>query len=80
MELPALVVRVPNQIELASWSGEARRFANAIGAEFVDGGRAFEDLAEDEFDAHWLPYDGHWNQRGSDRFAAFILEVLVRWP
>jgi hypothetical protein len=36
-------------------------------------------LAESEFDALWLPVDGHWNQQGSDRFAKFALEALRDW-
>jgi hypothetical protein len=83
---PVLVVFVPSRTHLlGSWQHrealeETRAFAAALGAEFVDGSRAFQELTEEEIRAHWLRYDAHWNQRGSDRFAAFMAQVLRPWP
>ncbi len=79
-KLPALVVRVPNRVEHISWNGDAIRFAERLGARFVDGGEAFDGLSDDAFDALWLPVDGHWNQRGSDLFAEYLRRALADWP
>ncbi len=80
LDLPVLVVRVPNRIEDPSWAGDAERFAELLEGDFLDGGGAFEGLSESEFEALWLPTDGHWNQRGSDLFAEFASRALADWP
>ncbi len=59
----------------------ARAFAEHIGAEFVDGGAAFTGVPRSQLKQLWLPHDGHWGQGGSDVFAAFMTNILVRpWP
>lgn len=81
--LPALVVAVPTIECLLGGpdrNDDSRAFAQSIGAQFVDGARAFEGLTEADIRASWLPYDSHWGQPGSDRFAKFISEVLSGWP
>lgn len=80
LELPVLVVRVPNRVEHRSWEGEAEAFAEILGATFVDGGEAFAGLGAAEFEECWLPYDRHFSQVGSDRFARFVYDVLKTWP
>jgi hypothetical protein len=59
---------------------EAEVFAKAIGARFLDGGQIFAGLKPAEIRALFLPYDGHWNQAGSNRFADFMLRNLDRPP
>lgn len=85
-ELPILVVSVPSRKQLlkrgASFGAPAdvRRFAKLLGAELIDGSRAFEGLSIGGVRAHWLPYDAHWADKGSDRFGNFMAQVLEKWP
>src|SRR5262249_20915912 len=67
--LPALVVHIPDRPSLldpergSGWAIEdARDFARALGAEFLDGTEAFAGLGPGEIRALFLPFDGHWNQ------------------
>ena len=81
--LPALVVHVPSRDELLTHSqhrNTTKEFSARIGAQFVEGAKAFDGLSRSEIQACWLPSDGHWNQIGSDRFAEFMVKVLARWP
>ena len=85
--LPALVVHIPDRSSLLDPSRapgwpkrESEDFARALGAAFLDGASAFAGLRPSEVRAHFLPHDGHWNQAGSDRFAAFLLGNLDRLP
>jgi len=82
-QLPVLVVDVPGIDLLLQESGpsaEAEVFAKFLGARFINGAEAYEGLGQEEIRAGWLPYDGHWGQAGSDRFAEFMLRVLSDWP
>jgi hypothetical protein len=54
----------------------ARRFAEILGAKFIDGREAFRGLSAAEVKENWFPYDGHWNQTGSNRFADFMMTRL----
>nr|NIM61841.1 hypothetical protein [Acidobacteriota bacterium]NIQ84725.1 hypothetical protein [Acidobacteriota bacterium] len=64
--VPMLAVYVPWRDELTGGparygsADEVRRFAERIGADFLDGTGAFEDLDEDELESCWLKYDGHF--------------------
>jgi hypothetical protein len=85
--LPALVVHIPDRSSLLdpsrapSWpKQESEDFARALGAAILDGTDAFAGLRPSEVRALFLPRDGHWNQAGSDRFAAFVLKSLDRLP
>jgi hypothetical protein len=40
---------------------------------------AFNGRTASQIRASWLPYDGHWGQGGSDRFAKFMMEILTQW-
>ena len=60
-------------------SGGTQALARILGGRFVNGAKAFDGLDSSDFEQHWLPYDGHWNQRGSDRFARFIAGPLEAW-
>jgi hypothetical protein len=55
---------------------DGQRFAADLGATFLDGSHIFAGMSRKEIRAHFLPYDGHWNQKGSDRFAEFIVQNL----
>jgi hypothetical protein len=79
---PVLVVFIPSLSQLAKGTSDAdrsdaARFAALLGARFIDGSRAFDGLGDEALRAQWLPYDGHWGQAGSDRFAAFIAGDLI---
>jgi hypothetical protein len=81
---PALVIHIPdrpsllNPSSVPSWPlDEAQAFAHALGAQFLDGRQAFTGLKPAEIRAQFLPYDGHWNQAGSNRFAAFVVRNLA---
>jgi hypothetical protein len=43
---------------------------------YFDGYHVFTDLDDKEINAHWLKYDGHWNQQGSDRYAKYFVNYL----
>jgi hypothetical protein len=81
--LPALVVHLPSRDTLlhpteesAVHLAKSRRFAADLGGAFLDGGAVFANLGTRELRDLFLPWDGHWNQKGSDRFADFIVENL----
>lgn len=80
---PALVVFLPcreNLIEgVGGWPAEVDEFASILNAPIIDGHEAFAGLTEQEIRADWLPYDGHWGQGGSDKFAAFMFHTLRNW-
>lgn len=80
--LPVLVVRVPLKDDLLKDSPPdplINLFATGLGATVEDGAKAFDGLDEEAIDAAWLPYDVHWGQPGSDRFAAFMFDTLRTW-
>jgi hypothetical protein len=57
---------------------ETRALAEAFSAAHLDGYAAFAGVPEADIDRlYWLKYDGHWNQAGSDRFAALMTEYLA---
>ena len=84
-KLPALIVFLPPRDRLvrSTWESDPSRadtiaFAQAIGARFVDGSRAFANMQPADVRKCFFPYDPHWNQAGSDRFAKFILDLIPR--
>lgn len=86
LELPILVVVVP----MLSREGEAtissgipvdkEVFAKELGARIIDGADAFKGLSPTELDDCYLRHEYHWNQRGSDHFARYMLEQISSWP
>lgn len=86
LKVPALVVYIPTKDSLlqqgapAEVERDAQEFARAIGARCVNGGSAFIGRTAAQIRADWLPYDGHWGQGGSDRFAQFMVQTLDQWP
>jgi hypothetical protein len=82
--LPALVVYIPSRATLLRSGGtsalhlaEAKQFADDLRARFLDGSAIYEGMDAREIMAHFYPQDGHWNQKGSDRFAHLILKNLA---
>ncbi len=86
-EIPVWVVFIPWRDHLLAGIREesggrldTRRFAARIGGRFVDGAAIFDGMGEGEIRSHWLPVDGHWNQRGSDLFAEFVVDAVTSEP
>lgn len=85
MNVPALVVYIPTKERLIERGAsveidqDTRDFANWIGAACVNGASAFDGRTPAQIRADWLPYDGHWGQGGSDRFAEFMVRTLTHW-
>jgi len=82
MGVPVMVVSLPARESLTRMGQTSdadngkREFAKLLDAEFIDGSLAFKGLTKEEIRDHWLPFDGHWAQKGSDRFGRFMTEVL----
>jgi len=81
--LPVLVAHLPVRERLfAQGHGttdlfeETRDFARALSATFVDASELFAGMNRREIQGFFLPHDNHWNQKGSDRFAQFMVEHL----
>ena len=80
--LAVMVVRIPSREGLLAGvnpAADTKAFAAALDAQYLDGATTFADLDETQIRQHWLPHDGHWNQAGSDRFAAFLAPRLLSW-
>jgi hypothetical protein len=76
---PITVIYIAGREELLAHrdeTGRVRKFAELLGARFVDGSVPFRSLNESEIRACYFPYDGHWSQTGSDRFANYVAENL----
>lgn len=80
----SLVIHVPDRDRLLdddfTIPASTTYFAEIISADIANGSIAFQQLNHTELQNGWFPYDGHWNQRGSDRFAEYIAEFLQHWP
>jgi len=80
--LRTTVAYIPDRAELLGEDrvsqafADARDFARTLGARFLDGREIFEGMSRAEIRAHYLPYNGHWNQVGSNRFAEFVIRRL----
>lgn len=60
---------------------EVRALAEAYGALYMDGHAPFARVRPEDIDGrYWLKYDAHWNQEGSDLFAAAMTEFLAARP
>jgi hypothetical protein len=82
-KLPVMVASIPARESLlnaVATPDDVRQFADMLDARFVDGNQIFAGLSEKQIRAHWLPYDGHWEQSGSDRFADAIWQAMQNWP
>ena len=45
---------------------------------YFDGYQVFDEFSEEELHEHWLRYDGHWNQKGSDKYAVDFTNYLTK--
>lgn len=68
----------PERYEPDPLRDDQRAFARELGAEYLDGREAFRGLSRRERAQSFFPYDAHWNQRGSDRFASYMAGLLTR--
>ena len=86
MGVPVMVIHVPSREELLQGKRDApppvdtRLFAALLDARLVDGREAFAGRSVEEIRAMWLPYDAHWGQTGSNRFAEYMTDILVGEP
>lgn len=88
--IPVLLVAIPGREDAtAAAEGkpdtanqkEVRTLAEAYGASYLDGHTAFAGIPPGDVDLrYWLKYDAHWNQAGSDRFAAAMTDFLLAHP
>lgn len=81
-DLPVLVISIPSRPTLltgAPHPADVVQFAGLLQGQFVDGAKAFAGRSAQEIRARWLPYDGHWGQRGSDEFAKFAWTAIRQW-
>jgi hypothetical protein len=78
--IPVKVIHVPGLNQVAHEPDvlheQAEEFAQRLNAEFIDGRKAFDGVERDELYHFWFRNDEHWNQAGSDAFAAFMAEQL----
>jgi hypothetical protein len=82
--LPIVVVYIPFREELLdphypSRVERTRRFAEILGATFVDGRDVFRGLTNQQVTKLWYSYDGHWNPIGSSRFAEYMAKRIPNW-
>jgi hypothetical protein len=81
--IPAVVVYFPGRDGLIEGVPQleraARDFSSRIGAEFWNGTEAFHTANAREIRRYFFPYDAHWNQMGSDRFADFMRRRLEQF-
>lgn len=81
--LNSSVVYIPDQDErsgtTASDLSAVKEFAQGIGATFIDASFVFPEETPKEISNIYLA-DGHWNQKGSDRFAFFMADFLSKQP
>ncbi len=80
LDLPVMVVQIPNRPPMKEVAWQAPEFAKLLGGHFVDGTEAYEGMSDSEWRECWLPYDPHWSQKGSDHFADFMARKLESWP
>ncbi|REJ68549.1 MAG: SGNH/GDSL hydrolase family protein [Planctomycetota bacterium] len=74
-KLPVAVVHFP----IGSDIGKAQALASLLGARYLNALDSFAGLSEDERQAYFMS-DGHWNQKGSDRFADWMLQQIGGSP
>jgi hypothetical protein len=80
-QLRKMVISIPRRESLVNAipiSDDLREFAGLLNAEVVDGRDAFKHKGEHDVLKDFFPYDGHWNQFGSDRFATFMKSEIQK--
>jgi len=85
LDRPVLVVFLPTKFQLLedgdnlAVPGEVQNFSSLLDADLINGADAFAGMTRSEINASWFPYDGHWAQPGSDRFARFMSGQISKW-
>ena len=83
--IPMLAVYLPWRDEVVGSGSrygsldEVSEFARRIGADLLDGRGAFEGLDDTELRDCWLRYDGHFSERGMERFGDFVAQRVDEW-
>lgn len=57
---------------------EIKSIAEEFDVLYFDGFKAFGNLSSEEIKGHWFKLDGHWNQKGSDRFARYFAQYIQK--
>lgn len=84
-EKQLILASIPSLLELkgelngteSSHKNEMDILAKEYRLDYMDGYEVFKGLNEEELNNHWLKYDGHWNQKGSDRYAKELANFLI---
>lgn len=83
-KVPVMVVHIPSRQSLLKQDYDIPEavlyFGHLLGADFINGAEAFRHLSDNQIRDMFFPFDGHWNQNGSDRFAAYIAKKIAQWP
>ena len=80
--IPIIVIDIPTKKQLLE-----KNFDTHVGTpeflELVDADYyfnfpeiAYSSASSDEINDNFFPYDGHWNQKGSDKFADFFVDYV----
>lgn len=80
-QLDKIVVRIPlrkSVLENTPIMNDIEEFRSLLDAPLIDGAVAFTGMEKEEVLEHYFPYDGHWNQKGSDRFAELMKSNIVK--
>ncbi|MBF0312118.1 MAG: hypothetical protein HQK52_01810 [Oligoflexia bacterium] len=77
-KMPCFVIHIPTREDLKTGEvyEETKRLSTILNATLIDGSLAFQDIPVSQAKDYFLPYDNHWNQKGSDLFAGFIFKKL----
>jgi len=78
VRVPIIVVRIPTRESLITgWhEAEPEAFAKLLGGKFLDGADALRGLNPTQIRGLFFKHDGHWNQDGSNRFAAWVQKQI----
>jgi hypothetical protein len=83
--IPVVLASVPRLGQLTGYLGDAKKTSHQAELEaisthhqvgYFDGYAAFAGVTPLDIQRYWLKYDGHWNQRGADRFAESLATAL----
>lgn len=82
-DIPIMVIHIPEAWEVAEkykeYPDDVAQFARYLNAQLIDGRIAYRLKSKEEIEASWFPYDGHWNQQGSDIFAEYMVDIISEW-
>ena len=81
-KIPIIVVDIPSKNQLLDKNLEPNvgtpEFLKLVDADFYFNYPkiAYSSASSYEIKSDYFPYDGHWNQKGSDKFAKFIVNKV----